>query len=256
MNKNNHSTVTRTLFLAACCFAWTLCVVWTLSVYAAQAPEPKEPAASYTERGADTCLKCHDEDSKFPVLSIFKTKHAQFADRRTPFAKLQCESCHGPGAQHAIEVPEGQKQAPILKFGVTSQVPLEKRNEICLGCHQNEARVAWQGSPHANNNVACASCHKIHATHDAVLAIREQPPVCLNCHKRERAEFDKPSVHPVRFGQMGCNSCHQVHGAIGFTYEHILHRYYKRAQWLEAFAGYGRVHRAAVAAAILDGEAA
>jgi len=52
-----------------------------------------------------------------------------------------------------------------------------------------------------------------------------------------------------------CENAIQVHGGIGFTYEHILHRYYKRAQWLEAFEGYGREHRAAVAAAILDTDA-
>ncbi|HCU53950.1 MAG TPA: hypothetical protein DIC36_06620, partial [Gammaproteobacteria bacterium] len=43
-------------------------------------------ASGYTEKGADTCLKCHDEESEFPVFSIFKTKHAQKADKRTPFA--------------------------------------------------------------------------------------------------------------------------------------------------------------------------
>ncbi|MDQ1696230.1 MAG: hypothetical protein QOJ03_1583 [Frankiaceae bacterium] len=52
---------------------------------------------------------------------------------------------------------------------------------------------------------------------------------------------------------LACESAIQVHGGIGFTWEHVLHRYYKRAQWLEAFEGYGRLHRAAVAAAILDG---
>jgi alkylation response protein AidB-like acyl-CoA dehydrogenase len=51
-----------------------------------------------------------------------------------------------------------------------------------------------------------------------------------------------------------CENAIQVHGGIGFTWEHVLQRYYKRAQWLEAFEGYGRVHRAAVAAAILDGD--
>jgi alkylation response protein AidB-like acyl-CoA dehydrogenase len=53
-----------------------------------------------------------------------------------------------------------------------------------------------------------------------------------------------------------CENAIQAHGGIGFTYEHVLHRYYKRAQWLEAFEGYGREHRAAVAAAILDGDKA
>jgi len=49
-----------------------------------------------------------------------------------------------------------------------------------------------------------------------------------------------------------CENAIQVHGGIGFTWEHVLHRFYKRAQWLEAFEGYGRDHRAAIAAAVLD----
>lgn len=49
-----------------------------------------------------------------------------------------------------------------------------------------------------------------------------------------------------------CERSIQVHGGIGFTYEHILHRYYRRAQSIQSFDGFGRVHRAAVAAALLD----
>jgi alkylation response protein AidB-like acyl-CoA dehydrogenase len=48
-----------------------------------------------------------------------------------------------------------------------------------------------------------------------------------------------------------CEQSIQVHGGIGFTWEHILHRYYKRAQWINSFEGSGRVHRAAIADAIL-----
>ena len=49
-----------------------------------------------------------------------------------------------------------------------------------------------------------------------------------------------------------CERSIQVHGGIGFTWEHVLHRYYKRALWIQAFGGYARVHRAAVAAHLLD----
>ena len=49
-----------------------------------------------------------------------------------------------------------------------------------------------------------------------------------------------------------CERSIQVHGGIGFTWEHILHRYYKRAQWIEAFGGSGAKHREAIAASILD----
>ena len=44
-----------------------------------------------------------------------------------------------------------------------------------------------------------------------------------------------------------CESSIQVHGGIGFTWEHILHRYYKRAQWIESFGGYPARQRAAIA---------
>jgi alkylation response protein AidB-like acyl-CoA dehydrogenase len=47
-----------------------------------------------------------------------------------------------------------------------------------------------------------------------------------------------------------CEGAIQVHGGMGFTWEHVLHRYYKRAQWLEGFHGYGPTHRAVVADAI------
>lgn len=170
--------------------------------------------SSYTKRGADTCLRCHDESSKFPVVAIFKTRHAQRDDARTPFAQLQCETCHGPGAAHAEEVPEGQKQAPILAFGGNSHVPVAKQNGVCLGCHESQARITWKGNSHGDNDVACASCHRIHAQHDPVLTNATQPDVCYTCHKAQRAEFDKPSAHPVRSAGMECSSCHEVHGSL------------------------------------------
>ena len=48
-----------------------------------------------------------------------------------------------------------------------------------------------------------------------------------------------------------CERSIQVHGGTGFTLEHPLHRYYKRALWIESALGYGREHRARVADAIL-----
>jgi hypothetical protein len=49
-----------------------------------------------------------------------------------------------------------------------------------------------------------------------------------------------------------CERSIQVHGGIGFTWEHVLHEYYKRALAIEAYGGYPREHRARVAAHLLD----
>jgi alkylation response protein AidB-like acyl-CoA dehydrogenase len=48
-----------------------------------------------------------------------------------------------------------------------------------------------------------------------------------------------------------CESSIQVHGGIGFTWEHVLHRYYKRAGWIESFDGFGANHRALIAEHLL-----
>jgi alkylation response protein AidB-like acyl-CoA dehydrogenase len=50
---------------------------------------------------------------------------------------------------------------------------------------------------------------------------------------------------------LACEKSIQAHGGIGFTWEHPLHRYYKRALWLEGALGYGREHRAEIAASLL-----
>jgi alkylation response protein AidB-like acyl-CoA dehydrogenase len=52
-----------------------------------------------------------------------------------------------------------------------------------------------------------------------------------------------------------CETAIQVHGGIGFTWEHVLHRLYKRALWIESFGASGSSLRAEVAAALLEGRA-
>jgi alkylation response protein AidB-like acyl-CoA dehydrogenase len=49
-----------------------------------------------------------------------------------------------------------------------------------------------------------------------------------------------------------CERSIQVHGGIGFTWEHVLPVDYKRALWIQAHAGYASKHRARIAAHLLD----
>jgi alkylation response protein AidB-like acyl-CoA dehydrogenase len=48
-----------------------------------------------------------------------------------------------------------------------------------------------------------------------------------------------------------CERAIQVHGGIGFTWEHVLQRYYKRALWIRAFLASGDDLRADVASRLL-----
>lgn len=49
-----------------------------------------------------------------------------------------------------------------------------------------------------------------------------------------------------------CERSIQVLGGIGMTWEHVLHRYYKRALWIQAFGGHAQRQRAVVARALFD----
>ena len=90
---------------------------------------------------------------------------------------------------------------------------MEQRNQACLNCHEGQARNAWHGGTHDLNKVACSDCHRMHVERDPVLVKASEPAVCYTCHANQRADFHKRSVHPVRFGLMGCSDCHNAHGS-------------------------------------------
>jgi hypothetical protein len=59
-------------------------------------------------------------------------------------------------------------------------------------------------------------------------------------------------AHATEAAVQACETSIQVHGGIGFTFEHPLHRYYKRALALESALGYGRELRAEIAKFLLS----
>lgn len=176
-------------------------------------PSP-EGKGLYTRKGADTCLKCHDEDYKYPIYPVFFSKHGDLNDKRTPMAQLQCESCHGPGRAHATEPRVGYQRAKIIAFGAGSSASSSEQNGQCLQCHDQKDHFAWKGSMHETRNILCVDCHTLHKRKDPVLDKTQQVMVCYNCHKKQRAEFARNSAHPVRQGKMACTQCHNPHGTV------------------------------------------
>ncbi len=165
----------------------------------------------FSRKGADTCLTCHDEESDFPVLSIFKTKHGSQVDPSSPFANSQCETCHGPGKDHARAQRRGGDDHPMQTFGKNTSTPVDQQNAVCLDCHQRHGKLGWFGSAHEQEDLSCASCHKIHRERDRVFTAESQQEVCFTCHKRVKSQTLQATSHPLRFGQMSCSDCHNPH---------------------------------------------
>jgi len=60
--------------------------------------------------------------------------------------------------------------------------------------------------------------------------------------------------HCAEAAVAACERSIQVHGGIGFTWEHVLHRLYKRALGIQAWEASGAQLRSEVAAHLLDGD--
>lgn len=206
------------LFRRVLTAAFCLGVFHTGTAFAADAP--KEAPKDLILKGDAKCTGCHDEaDEPTPtmlelhpsVLAIGKTRHGTQADGRTP----TCTDCHGESEKHLKH--KGSDKPPMADraFGKKSKTPVAERNKACLTCHQGESRIAWQTSAHGMRDVACTSCHKVHAQHDKVRDRAAQTEVCYSCHKEQRAQMNRPSHHPVPEGKMACSDCHNAHGSAG-----------------------------------------
>lgn len=162
------------------------------------------------------CTKCHDETENKPILAMYQTRHGVRADGRTP----TCQSCHGSSDRH-VKNPDKTAERPLpdVVFGshlkVANASTPDAQNTQCLGCHAAGERANWPGSQHQSHDLACSSCHTVHAANDPILDKVTQPEVCESCHKTQRAQMSRISTHPVRAGEMGCSDCHSAHGSTG-----------------------------------------
>lgn len=178
----------------------------------AEGTSGKKPRQDMVLKGDANCTRCHDETEEVPVLAIGKTKHGTLADARTP----TCTSCHGDSETHANKPAEAiERPAPDRAFSKRSTTPMAERSATCLTCHQGGKRIHWDRSAHAGGEVACNSCHQIHAAHDKARDKRTQTEVCFTCHKEQRALMRRPSRHPIDEGKVACSDCHNPHGTAG-----------------------------------------
>jgi DmsE family decaheme c-type cytochrome len=162
--------------------------------------------------GARQCMSCHKEGKDLEAHEIFMTPMGISDAPDSPFAagSHDCESCHGPSKTHRKKQKDGTRLPPSIVFN--DETPADVQNEVCESCHKDNASLFhWSGSMHDEEEVACASCHEVHAARDPVFDSLTQQEACFSCHPRTRAQTLSASSHPLRFGKMACSDCHDPH---------------------------------------------
>ena len=148
---------------------------------------------------ATDCLTCHE---KAGGTAFAHSKHATLGQ--------SCASCHANVSEHAKAQMAGEKGGPVPSVKALKARDL---NAVCLTCHEKDQQANWVSSVHDRRNVACTSCHSVHAFNSAKAQLKtvRDADTCAVCHKSERAKSMRASHHPVREGKLGCSSCHNPH---------------------------------------------
>ncbi|MEW6690132.1 MAG: DmsE family decaheme c-type cytochrome [Pseudomonadota bacterium] len=159
--------------------------------------------------GPEACANCHEAQ----VKSFDASKHGTKADSRTPVNAGGCAVCHGDATEH-VKAGGGRGVGGIWNPR-SKTISAERKNGLCLTCHQGGKRIHWERSAHAASEVSCTSCHELHAPHDRARDKLAQSEICFACHKEQRAQMSRPSRHPIKEGKVACSDCHNPHGTAG-----------------------------------------
>jgi len=166
---------------------------------------PAQADATYVN-DQGKCAECHPQY----VESYSNTRHGKTFRHRE--GSSGCESCHGPASKH-VEQPS---RDVIFSFKDPKNTS-EKKNEVCLQCHEKGIRMHWRGSSHDMANLSCNKCHYVMEKRSPknLFIAEDSKKACFQCHKERRAQLQRSSHMPLREGLMDCANCHNPHGGPG-----------------------------------------
>lgn len=171
-------------------------ILWFLSAGASPGS-----ATTTVDEELELCGACHEET----VQGFKATSHGKLRSFELRGDAGPCTGCHGDGTAH-MDAGGDPEQIRSL----SPELEVDEVSDTCQSCHRSKALHDWNGSTHAMNDVGCTDCHK---THVSAREQKRDPQACYGCHLDVRSQFQYPSHHPLREGNMQCSSCHTPHGS-------------------------------------------
>ena len=126
---------------------------------------------------------------------------------------VQCEACHGPGAEHAARASRGLARPGMIRS--LRGMDADRVNDLCGSCHRTAEmalalnlsgvnsirfqpyRLSLSRCYTNDRRIACVACHNPHAA--AAKGDRPYDAKCLACHGSSRQ---------CKVAKEACTSCH------------------------------------------------
>jgi alkylation response protein AidB-like acyl-CoA dehydrogenase len=148
-------------------------------------------------------------------------------------------------------LPDGSGETPRLRAAIAAEAVGVAQRVLELGIEHATTRIQF-GKPIGTYQ---AVAHQLADTYTDVELARSLAYWAAWCVAEDDEQATVAAAAAKAFATeaavAACERSIQVHGGIGFTWEHALHRYYKRALWLEGFGARPAQLRLEVADAIL-----
>lgn len=180
--------------------------------------EDKAKGKSVHSAIATGCLSCHE---------VRVTKDVTRVKLNTAVPYKLCLTCHQD--KDATQI-QGHVHEPAVRNCLTCHDPHttdnknqllkptsgEKKDNLCLTCHNQGLDVPEKGSRHAALDMGCETCHVTHKTgaeptlENRFHLTKAAPALCIDCHDPKDAELQK--AHQGQpFGTANCLQCHDPH---------------------------------------------
>jgi hypothetical protein len=196
----------------------------------------------YNRRVPSQCLECHATNAR----TVFRnnTAYGDFFDKRQMMYGIDCEKCHGPGAQHvdfhtanpgetigryivntgrltrqqkldACALCHSGSRIPLkpafsFRAGDTldqfSQAKYNPANGSTLDVHGNQYGLLTSSKCFMNSQMDCGSCHNVHANEAGNVKLYSQR--CMNCHNTTTHDTCTVKVPTGLVLSNNCIDCH------------------------------------------------
>ncbi|MFZ0758430.1 MAG: cytochrome c3 family protein [Candidatus Sulfotelmatobacter sp.] len=202
--------------------------------FAARHPVPLDPKAD-----PSTCITCHEDKAKGKFVhsaiamgctachEIRTNKDVTHVKLITTTPVALCLTCHAD--KNAADI-KGRVHPPAVRDCLKCHDPHtsdnksqllksesgDKKENLCLSCHNTGVDVPAKGSRHAALDMGCDTCHVIHKTGPAgkiefdYHLTKAPPALCIDCHDVKSADLQKAHDNQP-FEQANCVSCHDPH---------------------------------------------